>query len=93
MTLPVVPLPTGTASVGGVDVPITSLSRAAVVALSDTDDTDTAEILIISKGTGVPEAEAKAWRETVDADTADELLKAIAVISGIRKPGDKPGEA
>lgn len=97
MTLPEIPLPTGTATVGGATVAIKSLSRAAVVSLSSLDDdTSAAEILILSKGTGVTPDEARAWRESVDADTAGALLEQIAVISGIRrpkKPDEPPGEA
>lgn len=92
MTLPVVPLPTGTATLGGTTVAIKSLSRAAVLSLSSLDDdAGAAEILMLTQGTGVTEDEARAWRESTDADTVGLLLEEIAVISGIRKPR-KPDE-
>lgn len=94
MALPDVPLPTGTVEIAGTAVPIKSLSRTAVVSLSDLDgDSRAAEVLIVSKGTGVTDDEARAWLDSVDADTAGTLLEAVAVLSGIRKPGAKPGEA
>ena len=86
MALPNVPLPTDTVDINGESVPIKSLSRDAVLRLSNMgDDAGGAEIMMLSLGTGVTEAEAKAWRETTDAPTADKLLQAIARLSGISR--------
>ena len=96
MTLPSVPLATGSVEVGGSSVAIRSLSRTEVVSLGQLDDLTAAEVLIVSKGTGVTEDEARAWLDSVSAETANALLRAIAVISGIRQPVDEdepPGEA
>jgi len=96
VTLPAVPLATGTVDVAGSPVAIRSLSRSAVIALSGFDDTTAAEAHIVSKGTGATEDEARAWLDSVDAKTGDALLTAIAIISGIRKPraeAESPGEA
>lgn len=87
--LPIPPLGTSTVEIAGEQVPITSLSRDAVVSLTRFgDDTSAAEVYILSAGCGITEAEATAWRKAVDAPTAGKLLDAIAVVSGIRRASD-----
>jgi hypothetical protein len=83
--------------IDGTAVPIKSLSRDEVLKLSRLEP-DEAEVLMISSGASIPEEEAIAWRKAVTAEMAGDLLKAIAVLSGIRKPKpvddeDEPGEA
>lgn len=86
MTLPVKPLATDTLALEGTDVDFRSLSRAEVVKLADMEeDTDAAEVFILSRSTGCTEAEAVTWRETTDAATVGTLLNAIAVLSGLRR--------
>lgn len=97
MPLPTPPLPTGTVDIDGTAVPIRSLSRDEVVRLSSLDVAE-AEVLLISSGTSVTPEEATAWRKTVSAPVAHELLERIALLSGIRQPKragaeDDPGEA
>lgn len=85
MPLPDAPQRTGTASVAGVDVPIRSLTRAEALelrALAGEDGADRlGEVMLISRGTGVPEDEAAAWWDASDAGDVQELVGAIARLS------------
>lgn len=93
MPLPDVPLGRGTVTIGGSSVEFRSLSRDEVVSLATLDVT-AAEVFMISHATGYTEDEAIAWRRQVDAHTADQLLSAIARISGLRPPVEESkGEA
>lgn len=84
MALPVPGLASGTVDIDGTAVPIRSLSRDEVVALSDLrDDTAAAEVLILSRGCSITEDEAREWRTKVDAATAGTLLAGIAALSGL----------
>lgn len=88
--LPLSPLPTDTISINGTDVTYRSLSRREVITLSSFDkDPNAAESFLLSKSLGITEEEAVAWLDGVDAMTAESLLNAIAVLSGIRK-GKRP---
>ena len=92
MSLPIEPLATGSVTIAGESVPIASLSRADVIRLAGMgDNPEDAETLMIAHGTGVSDDEARAWRTKVDAKTAERLLDAVAVLSGIRTA--KPGKA
>jgi hypothetical protein len=85
MPLPDAPQRTGTATVAGAEVPIRSLTRAEALelrALSVEDGADRlGEVLLISRGTGVPEDEAAAWWDASDAGAVQELVGAIARLS------------
>jgi hypothetical protein len=90
MGLPVPPLPSGFSTVGGEKVPIKSMTRDGVLTLGQMEDTAAAEVLMLVEGCGITEEEAIAWRKSVTAPVAEQLLEDIAVLSGIRKQrGDK----
>lgn len=87
-TLPVVPLPTRTVEVGGVDVTFRALSRSEALKVTTEfrDDPDGAEIYILALGVGVTEAEAKAWREVTDVEEAGKVIDGIVYLSGLADP-------
>ena len=86
MALPVPGLASGSVEIDGIAVPIRSLSRDEVVALSALrEDTGAAEVFILSRSCAITEDEARDWRTKVDAATAGELLSAIAVLSGLER--------
>lgn len=93
MPLPIAPLGTETIVIAGTSITVRSLSRDAVVRLSQLDtDQEAAEVLMLVEGTGITDDDAREWRRKVDAKTADELLEAIASVSGLRRrkgPGGK----
>lgn len=90
-TLPTVPLPSDTVDLPGGVVSIHSLSRTEVIHLTTlSDDQPEAEVFIVSKGTGNTEDEAREWLGSVTAKTAETLINAIAVLSGIRAAGRGP---
>lgn len=92
MSLPTIPLATASVKVGDVDVNIRSLARSEVVHLGTlSEDTDEAEIYVLSCGTGETQEAAKAWRETTDTPTVAALLAEIAVLSGLRPMRAKSG--
>lgn len=47
---------------------------------------DSAETYILACGTGVTEAEAEAWRNSTDPETAGQLVDAIIYLTGLAKP-------
>jgi hypothetical protein len=84
MPLPIVPLASGTVTIGGVAVPYHSLSRAQALQLNGYKGReDDAEILILAGGTGCTDDEARAFREGNDTATAGLLIDAILEISGL----------
>lgn len=86
MALPVPGLASGTVDIDGTAVPIRSLSRDEVVALSALrEDTAAAEVLILSRACSITEDEARDWRMKVDAETAGLLLSEIAALSGLAR--------
>ena len=94
MALPVVALGTGSVDIAGTAVPIRSLSRDEVVALSGFGaDTSAAEVFMLSRSCDITEDEAAAWRKEVDAETAGELLAAIGDLSGLRSGKAKPSNS
>ena len=94
MSLPVVPLDTSTAEVGGQQVQIRSLSRDEVTRLAALDgDPGAAEVFMISCGTGESEADAAEWRKGVSAKTAGLLLRAIRDLSGLSPVRTDQGKA
>jgi hypothetical protein len=84
MSLPSVPLPTATVDVAGTQVAIRGLSRSEACHLGTlTDDIDTAETYLIACATGLDESEVQTWRANTPANVADELVSAIADLSGL----------
>ena len=82
--LPVPLLATCSVAIAGTEVAFRSLSRDEVVTLAKFgDDTASAETFILSRACDIPEDEARDWRTKVSAETAGELLLAIARISGL----------
>lgn len=99
MTLPIKPLPTGTVTIEGTDVPIHGLSRADVMRLRNfKGNEDEAEPFVIAAGTGVSEDEAREWLGSVDLITGGRLLEAIFALTGLTTDpqpgsiGDGPAE-
>jgi hypothetical protein len=98
MTLPSKPLPTGSVTIEGTEVPIRGLSRAQVLHLQKlvANDED-AEPYLISAGTGVSVEEAGEWLASIDLVTGGELVEAIFRVTGLMDPqkgstGEGPGE-
>lgn len=93
MALPTIALPKKSVDINGTSVEIRSLSRAEAFALSSeyANRPDDAEIFVLARGTGVPEAEAKEWRDVTDPITAGKLVDAIIYLTGLATPeGDDP---
>lgn len=90
MALPIVPLGTGSVTIGGSPVDIRSLSRAEALRLNGyRGREDEAEVFILMAGTGCTEAEAQEFREETDVDTAGVLIDAILVLSGLASDNPK----
>jgi len=84
MVLPIKPLPTGSVTIEGTDVPIRSLSRSEVLRLRTFDGReDDAEPFIVAASTGVTEDEARDWLGSVDVVTGGELVGAILTLTGL----------
>lgn len=92
MGLPVLPLPTSVVVVGGVEVPIRSLSRAEALRLRTFDgDVEQVENWILACGAGVSEEEAALWRNATDAEAAGVVVDAICELSGLVDGAQKSG--
>lgn len=88
--LPIAPLPTGEVIIAGQVVTYRSLSRAEALQLNGfRGREDEAEIFILMHGTGCIEAEAIAFREGSDTDTAGLLIDGILILSGLAKKDDE----
>ena len=98
MALPDVPLPTGSVTIGGIEVPLRALPRSAVLHMrSFRNDVDDAEPYIVAKSAGVTIEEATAWLDSVELDVGGALIEAILRLSGLMDPqegstGDGPDE-
>ena len=96
MALPDVPLPTGSVTIGGTDVPIRSLARSEVLRIrSFVGAEDDAEPFIVACGTGCTPEEATAWLGAVELDVGGVLVEAILALTGLLDPqegatGDGP---
>ena len=95
MSLPIPPLPTGSVEIAGQRVEFRALSRAQALKMQTfRGREDEAEVHLIVCATGVTEAEATTWRESVDTETAGLLIDAIVVLSGLaRERKDAEGNA
>ena len=92
MTLPIKPLPTGTVTIEGTDVPIRGLSRTEVVKLQSFEGReDDAEPFVVAAATGVSVDEARQWLGSVDLVTGGRLLVAIFELSGLVSADPQPG--
>lgn len=85
MPLPTVPLAVGTSEVGGEAVPIRSLTRGEALelrAMQGQPDADRrGEVFLISRATGVPEAEAAEWWSASDPIAVQRLVRDIGIVS------------
>jgi hypothetical protein len=85
MTLPKVPLATGTVNVGGTEVPIRALSRLEVLRVATMDNPE-AEPYILSCAAGVSLEEATEWLGSVDAEVGNKVAAAILDLSATTDP-------
>ena len=84
MTLPVGQLKRSTYSFDGNDIPIRSLSRAEALHIKEiADDLEASEVWILQCGTDSTPEEVAAFRNSQPAQGVDDLVEAIAVLSGI----------
>ena len=92
------PLPVGTVTIKGTDVPIRSLSRTEFVHLQSFDgNEDEAEPYIVACATGITVDDARAWLATADFVTGGKIIEAILRLTGASNPqagstGEGPSE-
>jgi hypothetical protein len=91
MALPIAPLPTGEAIIGGETVVYHSMTRSQALRLNSFKGAeDEAEVFILQCGTGCTEEDARAFRDGNDTETAGLLIDAILVLSGLAEPDPDP---
>lgn len=84
MSLPKVALPTGSVAVGGETVEFHSLTRHQALQLHTYEGReDEAEDFMLACATDVSIEDARAWRDSVDMETAGVLIDAIIELSGL----------
>ncbi len=87
MPLPSKPLPTGTVTIAGTDVPIRALSRSEVLKVRSFEgNEDQAEPYVIACATGVSVEEATDWLSSIDLVTGGELIEAVFRLTGLLDP-------
>lgn len=86
--LPITPVATGTAKVGGTDVPIRSLTREEARRFVEAEGGLPSEVIVLTSGVGVTEDEAREWLSTVDFPTGTGLVTDILRLSGLLAPED-----
>jgi hypothetical protein len=70
------------------------MSRAQVLKMQTfKGQEDEAEVWILTCGADVTEDEARAWRESVDVETAGLLIDGIIMLSGLAKAGTTPNDS
>lgn len=93
MPLPIVPLPTGIATVAGNEVPIRALARLEVRKLRRFNGrSDDAEPFIVSCGADVSVDDAEAWLASVGVKEGGALVDAILALSGLTDPEADPAD-
>lgn len=85
------PLALGAAPIGDGVLSFHSLSRADALRLRAFRDEVAAERFLISRTADVSEDEADALLAAMDPDTGETLMKAMMILSGLRKPDPDPG--
>lgn len=86
-----VPLParaTKAIMIGTESIEIRSLSRTQVLKLNEFTgiaDEEAAEVLLISAGLGISDAEALAWLQEAGPLLADDVLEEIMTLSGVQE--------
>lgn len=85
MSLPITNLKTGTVDLGDCGaVAVRELSRYELHKIREcSEDLARAETLTLAFGTGVDEQAADEWLKQTGGDTADKVLTAILVLSGL----------
>lgn len=92
MSLPIKPLPTGTVSIEGTDVPIRGLSRSEVIRLQRFEgNEEDAEPFVVAAGAGITEDEARKWLGSVDVVTGGELVVGILRLTGLTSADPQTG--
>lgn len=90
--LPIKPLPTGSVTIEGTDIPIRALSRSEVIRLQSFEgNEDGAEPFVIAAGTGCTEEEARAFLASTDLVTGGDLLVAIFRLTGLAAADPQKG--
>jgi hypothetical protein len=82
----------GSFPIGDGTLPFHSLSRADALRLRAFRDEVAAERFLISRSADVSEDDADALLAAMDSDTGEGLMKAMMILSGLRKPDPAPGE-
>lgn len=87
MTLPSKPLPTGSVTIAGTEVPIRALSRTEVVRLRTFEGNEVeAEPFVVACATGETDEAARVWLGSVDVETGGELIDAVLRLTGLLDP-------
>lgn len=90
MVLPAKPLPTGSITIEGTEVPLRALSRSEVVRLRRFDgNEDDAEPFIVAAGAGVTEDEARTWLGSIDVETGGALVFEVLRLTGLASDPQK----
>lgn len=93
MGLPIKALARDTVTIDGQSVEYHSLSRAQALQLPTYKGReDEGEVFILVSGTDCTEAEAQAFREGNDTETAGLLINGILTLSGLAKKDEATGE-
>lgn len=105
MTLPTKPMPTRTIDIDGQALDVRGLSRTEAMhfttgftpdAMPDTlvgARADLAETYLVSKGTGVTEDEAAAWRDSTDSEAVGLVVDTVLELSALIKSGESDPKA
>jgi hypothetical protein len=84
MQLPGKPLPTGSVTIDGTEVPIRALSRLEVRKLRQfSASAEDAEPYIVACGTGVSVEDATEWLGRVTVEDGGALLDEVLILSGL----------
>ena len=87
MPLPEVPLPRGTVTIAGTEVPIRALSRSEVIRMRTYEGAeDDAEPMVVSWGAEISLEEARAWLDNVPTEAGGALVEAIFALTGLLGP-------
>ena len=93
MSLPSLDLPVAEVEISpGVLIKIRSLSRDETIKLTQFEDVAEAEVFILSRSTGVTDAEAQTFREQNQARLVGTVLEEISILSGIKEARDEKGK-
>lgn len=92
MPLPAGQLATGSWTINGTSIPIRSLSRTEAFKIRTLgDDLEAVEVHLIACGTSSTADEVGLFRDSTDPKAVDDLVEAIAKLSGIMPNGQENG--